>query len=91
MSNFTGIYLKKLRTQSGMTQSELAKKLGYQSATAVELLEIGKTPLDPEHVNALARILMQNPMILLVASNQIKGKKNQFICRFSTTAQFMTL
>lgn len=61
MSNFTGIYLKKLRIQSGMTQSELAKKLGYQSATAVELLEIGKTPLDPEHVNALARIFDVEP------------------------------
>jgi len=56
LCNAVGQRVHDLRKQSGMTQKELAKKLGYKTNVAVHKIETGEMPADVIILNKLAEI-----------------------------------
>lgn len=55
------IRIKELREERGMTQSELAEKVGYTSRAMISQIESGKINLPIEKVQAIAKALDANP------------------------------
>jgi transcriptional regulator with XRE-family HTH domain len=52
-----GAYLKGLREDAKLTQSELAKRVGLEYYTFISQIETGLTRLPPEHYQAYAKAL----------------------------------
>jgi len=50
-----GNKIKKARDEMGMSQPDLAKVLGYDSATAISLIEVGKMGLKMEDLVVLSK------------------------------------
>ena len=59
-----GERVEKLRKEKGMTQEELAKKLGYKSKSSVTHIENGRD-VPRQMVAALSEILETNPAYLM--------------------------
>lgn len=64
MSNM-GIRIKQLREKYGMTQDELAQKLGYSSRSSINKIEIGRSDLPQSKIPIAAKILNTDPAYLL--------------------------
>lgn len=64
MSNM-GIRIKLLREKYGMTQDELAQKLGYSSRSSINKIEIGRSDLPQSKIPIAAKILNTDPAYLL--------------------------
>lgn len=60
-----GDKVKKLREQMGMSQEELAEKLGYKSKTSIYKVEKGMTDLPQSKLIELAEILHTTPAHLI--------------------------
>lgn len=52
-----GLRIKDRRTELGMSQAELAKKLGYSGKSMVSLIETGKRSLNASQIGPLAKAL----------------------------------
>lgn len=65
-----GSRLKFAREQAGMSQAQLAKELGYESATAVSLIESGERKVKAEDVQKAAEILHCDAAFLLGQETQ---------------------
>lgn len=52
-----GAYMKTLRTDAGITQRELAEKLGLLNYTLISQFEAGKARLPPDKMAAFAQTL----------------------------------
>ena len=59
-----GMNLKRLRTERGMSQDELAKKLGYKGRSAINKIETGVNDMPREMVVRCAEALNVSPMEL---------------------------
>lgn len=59
-----GINLKRLRTERGMSQEELAKKLGYKGRSAINKIETGVNDMPREMVVRCADALGVSPLDL---------------------------
>ena len=59
-----GINLRRLRTQKGMSQEELAKKLGYKGRSAINKIETGVNDMPREMVVRCAEALGVSPLEL---------------------------
>ena len=59
-----GINLKRLRTERGMSQEELAKKLGYKGRSAINKIETGVNDMPREMVIRCADALGVSPLDL---------------------------
>jgi transcriptional regulator with XRE-family HTH domain len=55
------IKLKKLREQTGFSQEEISKKLGYKSALGYHYIETGRCKPNAEHIFTLAALYEINP------------------------------
>src|SRR3954470_16296597 len=62
---FGGI-VKQLRKRAGLTQTELAARLGYRTAEAVSLVESDRRTIDPEKLPRLAGTLGVAPRALTI-------------------------
>lgn len=60
-----GKKIKAAREAAGLTQEELAKKLGYKSKTTINKIESGINDLTPSKVEAFARALNTSPLALM--------------------------
>ena len=60
-----GKRIKAARESAGLTQEELAKKLGYKSKTTINKIESGINDLTPSKVEAFARALNTSPLDLM--------------------------
>jgi len=49
-----GDRLRKLRTENGLSQGELAEKLGYKKGGSISNIEIDKNPIDTQALRKLA-------------------------------------
>lgn len=58
--NTIGERIKHAREKAGMTQSELATKLGYTSPTAVSLIEANERSIKVDTLHKIAEILHQD-------------------------------
>jgi transcriptional regulator with XRE-family HTH domain len=70
-SETVGQRIKIARESEGLTQSELAVKLGYTSPTAISLIEAGERSVKVEVLTKIATILHQDGHYLAT------GRKNQ--------------
>lgn len=52
-----GLRIKDRRTELGLSQAELAKKLGYSGKSMVSLIETGKRSLNASQIGPLAKAL----------------------------------
>ena len=72
-----GKLIRKYRKESGLTQGELAKKLGYADHTAISHIELGKRDIPRSAVTEFAEILKIDPSILLDALDQYPESPSQ--------------
>lgn len=59
-----GINLKRLRLEKGMSQDELAKKLGYKGRSAINKIETGVNDMPRDMVLRCAEVLGVSPLSL---------------------------
>ena len=52
-----GLRIRRIRTERGMSQAELATMLGYTDRSSIAKIEAGKTDMSPEKIKETARIL----------------------------------
>lgn len=60
-----GIKIKNRREELGLTQSELASKLGYKSKTTIAKIESGSNDITQSKVIAFAKALNTTPAYLM--------------------------
>lgn len=67
-----GKKIKDRRKELGMTQQELADKMGYKNRSAICLIETGKEEnLTFERIGEFAKVLQMNPLELMDTNNNI--------------------
>ena len=64
MSNL-GQRIADLRKRRGMTQEELAHRIGYKSKTAINKIELGGRDLPQKKIADIARVLGVSPAVLM--------------------------
>jgi len=60
-----GERVRKRREQLGMTQDELAKKLGYKSRSSINKIELNERNVKQSQIEELARALQTTPANLM--------------------------
>lgn len=60
-----GKRIQKSREEAGLTQEQLAKKVGYQSATAISFIETGERKLKVGELEKIANAVKQDSYFLL--------------------------
>lgn len=61
----TGQRIRKCRELLGMTQEELAAKLGYKSRSSITKIEINRSGITQSKINAFAEVLGVSPNYLV--------------------------
>lgn len=59
-----GDIVKTHRKDSGLSQLEVADRLGYESSQFIHLIEQGKSKIPPSQINKICRILGIHPKII---------------------------
>ncbi len=57
MNEHLGVRIKNLRTEKGLTQSFVARKLGYKYSSTLSEIESGKKGINAEKIPLVAKIL----------------------------------
>lgn len=60
-----GSRIKKRREELGLTQDELAKKLGYKSRSSINKIELGERRLTQKKILTIATALDVSPLYIL--------------------------
>ena len=60
-----GVRIKMRREELGMTQEELAKKLGYKSRSSINKIELGERRLTQPKILSFAKALDVSPLYIL--------------------------
>ena len=60
-----GERIRNRRIELGMTQDELAKKLGYKSRASINKIELGKTDITQSRIEMFASVLETTPSYLM--------------------------
>jgi repressor LexA len=71
----TGELIRMYRTRRGMTQQELAEKVGYKHKTAISKIEMGEVDLPQSKIQQFADIFGIRPSVLIegeITNNQKK-------------------
>ena len=63
--------IKRLRTDQGMTQEELAKKVGYYGKDMVSRVEAGKVDITRDRIVKFAEALNVSPTFLFMGSESV--------------------
>lgn len=71
-----GQRIKEMREKIGMTQDELAHKLGYNHRSAINKIESNGEAMRPEKIERIAQALGCDPAYLTGWSNEIKTENN---------------
>ena len=64
-AQFIGSQIKKAREDKGLSQFDLAKELGFESATAISLIENGERKVTAENLEKIANFLQIDIQSLL--------------------------
>lgn len=78
-----GIRIRDRREELGMTQAELAKKLGYTNRSMVSLVESGKRSLDVDQLRPLAKALELSIDDLLDGPTSIDDQLTETLSRMT--------
>lgn len=74
-----GNLIKKRREELGMSQEELATKLGYKSRSSINKIELGKNDITQHKVVEFARALQTTPSYLMGWITEESSRKNDII------------
>ena len=80
-----GMTLRRLRLEKGMSQEELAKKLGYKGRSAINKIETGVNDMPRDMVVKCAEVLGVSPMEFFYYE-QLPGAEN---IHFSTRKELL--
>lgn len=75
----TGELIRMYRTRRGMTQQELAEKVGYKHKTAISKIETGEVDLPQSKIQQFADIFGIRPSVLIegeITNNQKKKRRS---------------
>lgn len=70
-----GFRIKQAREAAKLTQSDLAEKLGFESSTAISLLEGGKRAIAVYTLERIAEVLKITPQYLLGIEEKVQPLK----------------
>lgn len=71
-----GENIYKRRKELGMTQEELARKIGYKSKSSINKIEIGRNDLPQRKILQFAEALLTTPGALMGWVEEDQAKKN---------------
>lgn len=60
-----GERIKQLRIEQGMSQDELAQRLGYKSRSSINKIELGKNDVTQTMIVSIAKVLKTTPAYLM--------------------------
>ena len=69
--------IKTLREDLGMTQDDLAVKLGYKSRSSINKIELGKSDISQSKIAEFAKALNTTPAYLMGWDDNSNGAKTQ--------------
>lgn len=67
-----GDRIKKRREALGMTQEELAKKVGYKSRSSINKIELNENDIPQSKIIEIAKALNIKPSVLMFGSDDVK-------------------
>lgn len=73
-----GERIAKFRAEKGMTQEELAEKLGYKSRSSINKMEIGKRDIPRNMIVKISEILEISPLELLGMEKSCPGSEEDW-------------
>lgn len=65
MSNIVGYRIAERRKELGLTQEELAKKMGYKTRSAINKIELGVNDISQSKLGEFAEVLRTTPAYLM--------------------------
>ena len=79
-----GKLIKQRREELGMSQDELAKKMGYKSRSSINKIELGKNDITQHKVAEFAKTLQTTPSYLMGWISEEASTKNNTIAQIVT-------
>ena len=76
-----GANIKKRREALGLTQEELAARLGYKSKSSINKIELGVNDLPQKKIVQFAKALNTSPGVLMGWVNEETDKNNDLIVK----------
>lgn len=74
-----GRNIRKLREQRGISQEELAIKIGYKSKASINKIELGLNDIPQNKIQLLADVLYTTPAVLMGWVDQEVSEKNDVL------------
>lgn len=81
------------RKELGMTQEELAEKMGYKSKSTINKIELGKNDIPQSKLSQFAQVLRTTPAYLM-GWEQVQKKNDtmtDIVIRMRTDSEFLSL
>lgn len=77
--NEVGKNIRRLREENGLTQEELALRIGYQTKTAINKIELGMRDLPQSKIVRCAEALGTTPAVLMGWVEEKESEKNDVL------------
>lgn len=74
-----GERIKKRREELGISQDDIAKKLGYKSRSSINKIELGVNSLTQSKIKAIADVLATTPAYIMGWDDKASVEKNDTI------------
>ena len=74
-----GENIRRLREECGLTQEELATRMGYKSKSTINKIELGVNDIPQNKIVKFAECLNTSPAVLMGWVDQQTGKKNDVL------------
>ncbi len=74
-----GENIRRLREERGLTQEELATRMGYKSKSTINKIELGVNDIPQNKIAKFAECLNTTPAVLMGWVDQQTGKKNDVL------------
>lgn len=89
-----GKKIKECRERLGMSQEELANKLGYKSRSTINKIELGKNDITQHKIVAFAKALETTPAYLMGWEETMEKKNNaiaNIVLRLRSDAELLSI
>lgn len=81
-----GSNIREARKEAGMSQQELAKEVGFDSTTAISLLEVGERRVTIDSLEKIADVLGKSLDFFLEEGDAEQGQENKPDLKFALRA-----
>jgi len=88
-----GSNIRSIRLSIGMTQEELASRMGYKSKSTINKIELGKNDIPQSKIKKFAEVLGTSPSVLMGWDKVQKNNDilSDIIVRMRTDSEFLSL